>query len=248
VKAELIALFSLTLAGVMAVTGARHSAGSEDLTTVPVEPPLRTATARPAGLEAPPLPAAAESLAPLKITIRTSIDGGATTTQLVTRTRDRVRLVLEGGRREWLFRRNPVHPERVDGDLIDHDARQILAHDDTQLLAGLGLRGWADVIMMRFDPRLLPSLRATGAVERRGGAAFKRFLAADQEAQGIVDVWWSEPLLLPLRMTVHHGARRITATIISFGPAEDPPALEAAASRFPDYESLDAVDAKEPRH
>lgn len=214
--------------------------------TVPVQPAARAAAA-PLSAAPPPVPAAAEQLTPVAIVVRSGVRGRLATTQTVTRTRDRVRLVIADERKEWLFVRNPVAHDRVSGYLIDHRARQIVEYDDTALLAREGLRGWADVITMRFDPRLLPTLQETGKVERRHGAEFRQFISRAPDDPGVVEVWWSQAQLLPLRLVVREGRALLSAEIVDIEPMSDAATLEMPARRFPAYASLDVADASDHR-
>ena len=115
-----------------------------------------------------------------------------------------------GTDKEWLFERNPVDRRRVSGYLIEHGARQILMHQESDLRHEQQLRGWADAFMMRFDPTVLARLRRTDQHDSAFGATFTRYVAADMNADGVVEVWWSEAQLLPLRQQVRQRGVLIT--------------------------------------
>ena len=69
------------------------------------------------------MPEGAETLPPIRFTVTTTWSGPQgrrTTSQRVTRTVDRMHLLMEGTDKEWLFERNPVDRRRVSGYLIDH--------------------------------------------------------------------------------------------------------------------------------
>ena len=244
------ALVALAAAGftVLAILGVRGTPASERPQTVPAQPSARLADARRSLPGPPPVPAAAETLTAVTMTVRSGVVGRGMTTQIVTRTRDRVRRVVEGEDKEWLFVRNPVSPDRASGFLVDHRAKQIVEYDDTSLLTRQGLRGWADVIAMRFDPRLLPTLQATGRSERRHRAEFRQFVSRSPDQPGVVEVWWSEPHLLPLRLTVREGRVLLSAEIVGLVPESDSAALELPARRFPDYHALDVDDTSDHRN
>jgi hypothetical protein len=236
--ASLIALF---------LTGVRPTLPDEP-PAVPVQPAARAAETPRSSQPPPPVPAAAEPLAPVTIVVRSGVRGRATTTQVVTRTHDRVHLIIADERKEWLFVRNPVAADRMAGYLIDHDARQIVEYDDTSLLVQQGLRGWADVVTMRFDPRLLSTLQATGKVERRHGTEFRQFVSHTPGDPGVVEVWWSQTQLLPLRLVVRERSAVLTAEILDVGPVRDAATLEMPGRRFPDYPALDVADASDHRN
>lgn len=214
--------------------------------------PERSAPDPPDAAPIPAVPACADAIDPIAYTLVTTWQGGPagrrTTEQHVTRTRTHAHLVLDGGRQEWLFERNPVHPDRVVGYLIDHDAREIHVHHDSDLRNTLRLRGWADVLMMRFDPRVLATLRETGEQRTVAGAEFRRFVAAPDAGLGVVEVWWSEALLLPLATRSREsGSLTVEATVKRLSKEIDPAVIDDPAVRFPAYEVLDASDVRDHR-
>jgi hypothetical protein len=231
---------------VLLVTGVRPSLPDEP-PAVPVQPAARAAETPRSTQPPPPVPEAVAELAPVTIVVRSGVRGRLATTQIVTRTRDRVHLVIEDERKEWLFVRNPVAADRMTGYLIDHGARQIVEYDDTSLLTRQGLRGWADVVTMRFDPRLLPELQATGKVVRRHGTEFHQFVSQTPDGPGVVEVWWSQTHLLPLRLIVRERSAVLSAEILAVGPVRNATTLEMPARRFPDYAALDVADASDHR-
>jgi hypothetical protein len=242
------AWLAIGAAGLVALlwTGVRPTLPDEP-PAVPVQPAERAAESPRSTQPPPPVPGAAEELAPVTIVVRSGVRGRLATTQIVTRTRDRVHLVVEDERKEWLFVRNSVWPDRLSGYLTDHGAKQIVEYDDTALLNHQGLRGWADVVTMRFDPRLLGALRATGNVDRRFGTDFSQFVSPTSDGPGVVEVWWSHTLVLPLRLVVREGSAVLSAEILDIGPVTDDAALDMPARRFPDYAALDVADASDHR-
>jgi hypothetical protein len=217
-----------------------------------IELPARVSPPRTTVRDLPPLPAAASALAPMTFelvaTSETPEGPRGKTTQTVLRTADRVLLVPEGGGSEWLFQRNPVDNRRVSGYLVDHARRQVLVHHDSDLRNRMRLHGWADVLTMRFDPQSLAVLHATGERETAGGETFDRYVARDQPTQGVSDVWWSDTLLLPLRLTVRAADAATTWTIERLAPGVDVERLDDPRRRFPQYTVLDISDSLERRH
>jgi hypothetical protein len=178
-------------------------------------------------------------------TSRSLPTGRQTTAQVVTRTFDRVRIAVEGGRQEWLFVQNAAYPDRASGYLIDHRARQVRLHDEQALRAAIGVRGWADVLTMRFDRTILSTLRATGLRRSVGELTFAQFVATGSKDQGIVEVWWSEELLLPLSLTRRESGIEVRSDIEDLTTHADESLLLEPVFRFPDYESRDAADAQD---
>ncbi len=253
---QLVPVVLLLVAGALAVA-AMSDRRDADVDVAEHRPPVlpsRTSPSPPAISEPPPLPEGADVLSPIRFSVTTTWvgpQGQRRAVQRVTRTTDRIHLVMDGTQKEWLLERNAVDRRRVSGYLIDHHSRQILAHQETDLRGVQQLRGWADALMMRFDPSGLPALRRTDATEVVLGATFTRHVALDRTRDGVVDVWWSDALLLPLRLTTRE--RGVIATS-AVGPIEKAESAEALAvladprARFPDYEILDLSDSRERRH
>jgi hypothetical protein len=214
--------------------------------------PVRKAQSAPLSLGLPELPPAAESISPLVLTVTTRWEEGGRSLrslrQTVWRTRDRVRVAVEGAESEWLFLRNPVDHRRVTASLIDHRKRRILRYDETDLRNGHGVRGWLDVLTLRADSRAVKALRDTGRRETVAGIEFTEYArdaAPGAERNGIVGVWWSESHLLPRRFSIREG-RVLTTSDVQIGrEAIDESALAAASVRFPQYAVVDIADARE---
>jgi hypothetical protein len=181
------------------------------------------------------------------VTTWTGRDGEARrTAQTVLRTKDRVLLAAKGDRSEWLFERNPLDPRRVTGYRIDHATKQVLVHDEAALRHRLGLRGWIDVLTLRFDPGALAALQATGERRTAGGAEFARYVARAADAR-IAEVWWSQQLLLPLQLTTSGAEGSSTSSIEAFEAAVDAARLADPRLRLPGYDVLDVTDAADRR-
>lgn len=208
--------------------------------------PTRTAPDAPAVPAPPRLPAAAATVPPLTFRVDTTWSGREArrpSTERVARTADRVRVVIEDGRREWLFVQNAVYRDRAAGYLTDHGARQILLHEESALRGALAVRGWFDVLTQRFDASLLSTLRDTGERQRVAGAEFARYVARDPERDGVTEVWWSDALLLPLSFTIRRQGVEATSAISGLASGVDSTVLADPSNRFPGYRSLDVADA-----
>ncbi len=138
---------------------------------------------------------------------------------------------------------NAVYRERVSGYLIDHDAREVRFHDEGPLRSRLGIRGWLDVLTIRFDPAVLATLRQTGERRDAAGARVSRFVAPEPREDGLVEVWWSEELLLPLSVTRRASGVETISVVARLVRGGDPTALAEPAGRFPNYKDLDVADA-----
>jgi hypothetical protein len=220
------------------------AAGSGQTETI--ELPQRISR-RPTPPPSPPeLPARANELSPLSFEWVSAWEGpnGARgrKTQTVLRTADRILVVLDGGANEWLFERNPVDPRRVSGYLIDHPKRQVLVHHDSDLRTKLRLRGWTDALTLGFDAAILVDLRATGEHRSVGGVSFERYVAPQTAAPGVVEVWWSESLLMPLQLTVREGEVERTSMLEALDTRVQTERLGDPRRRFPGYAVLDIAD------
>jgi hypothetical protein len=161
-------------------------------------------------------------------------------------------MVPEGGSEEWLFEQNSVDPRRVAAYRINHSKRQILVYDESDLKNRMHIRGWADILTMRFPATMLESLRPTREREHVSGVTFERYVRREAEAQGVVEVWWSEALLLPLSLTLEEGGTRTTSRLE--GLLTDVPDTDLTSRladprrRFPGYEVLEASDLSDHRN
>jgi len=239
------------VAAVAAIVTARQPAGMGDL-EVAFVPPTRTSLSPPTPDPVPRVPAAAEEIVPIAYTLTTTWEGAAGSrppvVQHVTRARDRVHVLVNGGRHEWVFERNPVYQDRVSAWQVDHAAREIRAHQETDLRNSLHIRGWIDVLTMRFDLATLGSLRDTGERRQVAGATFHRFRSYQSREPGVVETWWSPEWLLPLELvTRESGAVTATARIHDLSRNIDVSLLSSPAQRFPAYAAVDLVDAGEHR-
>jgi hypothetical protein len=246
-------LLVVAIIAALAVMVATRQAGpaASAAATGPVLPDRRAPAAAAPALP-PPVPPAADRIAPMAYTVTTTwtaTDGvSRSTVQHVTRTASRVHLVLDNGRKEWVFDRNLVHPDRVSGVMVDHDARQILQYDETELRTALQLRGWADVLMMRVDPSVLAGLRATGDERQVAGLTFRLHRAEPPPDRGMVEVWWNQEQLLALGSVARESATlTVTTRVEDLRTPADAAVLGNVADRFPDYERLDAIDASDHR-
>ena len=93
----------------------------------------------------PALPAGADQIAPMTLELVVK-----TRRQTITRTADRIHVRGQGN--EWLFVRNVRDSRRVSGTLVDHAARAIVFHDESDLRSMLGMNGWADALNLGFEP------------------------------------------------------------------------------------------------
>lgn len=228
-----------------------HAARSDQIDrSGDVASPVRTSPPLPMHPAPPSVPDQGDALGPVSFRVTTVWEQAGRPvrrlTQRVTRTRERVRLVPDGATTEWWFVRNPVDPRRVTGFLVDHEAQQILVHEERDLHARQQIRGWADVLTLRFAPELLQALRTTGEQESAGGATFARYVAPDAAAEGVVEVWWSDAALLPLRLTVRRSGSVMTSVLDRFDNDVDLDAMGAdPRARFSAYRVLDVVDTHE---
>lgn len=193
----------------------------------------------------PDLPAGALSLEPLTIetTVRRAAEGRAwVMRRTVARTVERVHITGSDGH-EWLLQRNPRDPRRASGTLIDHSRRALVFHDESDLRNRLGLRGWADVLTLGFDPAVLSTLP-----RRAGSRWLERLQFARYMLPSGTEVWWNDELLLPARFTTGDGAAALQVAIARITPGVDSTLLRPATDRFPRYRTIDLAEwLEQPR-
>jgi hypothetical protein len=240
-----LALLLLLLAswpGAALVSAAQQLATSGDEAVVPLLPTRREADAPPEG--APDLPPGAEGVTPVTVQAvlhRQPLAGEARTMrQTVHRTADRIHVASSAGW-EWLFERNVRDPRRLFAWAIDHAARVIVVYDESDLRAALGLRGWASVLTMGFDPELLADLKASGRTRSLEGIAFAHY-AADREDAAIREVWWSEEQVFPCELATADAAGSTRFTVESLRIGVDSALLKAPPTRFPAYRVFELAD------
>jgi len=242
---SVVLLFIVGAATVAALTSWHQPVEAED-DAAAIVVPKRSSPAPPAIPPPPAMPDRAAHLPGISYVVKTtwaSKDGRRTTTDTFTRSHNRVRMTIDDGREEWLFVQNARYPDRASGYLIDHRTRQILLHEETVLRTVMGIRGWADVLTMRFDPAILSTLRNTGEQRTVGDAAATRFVSTEATHNGIAEVWWSEELLLPLVLTVRQPGGTARSVVEGLMDNVDESLLADADQRFPDYKSEDLTDA-----
>ena len=211
--------------------------------------PTRQSQAVPHQPQLPELPSSAENLSPklLTITTRWEESGGkqGSVRQTVLRTHDRSHVAVEGAQSEWLFVRNPIDHRRVSGSLIDHRAKRVLAYNESDLRDGQGVRGWLDIVTLRFDRAALRTLRNTGRRQVQSGIEFVEYVAPDPTLDGVVEVWWSERCLLPSRFVTRQSGRVTSSVTQVESTGVDNGLLLPPRQRFPRYALLDIADARE---
>jgi hypothetical protein len=239
----LIIMGAATAAALMARGSMAGGAGTDEGIAVPA----RTADNPPPIPPPPSVPAHADTLPPLTFDVETTRLSGARarrTTERFVRTGDRVRVLLNGGRQEWLFLRNAAYRDRVSGYFTDHTSRTIRFYDESPLRSEMGIRGWLDVLAVRFELASLAALHGTGERRQRDGTTFGRYVGGRPGQDGVVEVWWSDPLLLPLSFTVRHAGLESTSVVRRIAAGADVTVLADPAVRFSTYKRTDAADAE----
>jgi len=197
-----------------------------------VASPRRAADAPPPG--PPDLSAEAGRIAPL--TLEEGIESPGTSRRTVCRTADRIHIAFDDGR-EWLFVRNPADSRRAVGYLVEHGQKKISTYGESDLRNAVGIRGWADVLSLGFDPSVLDGLAPTKDERTIGDVRFVKY------AGGAGEVWWSAEHLLAVEVDLHDAVGPTTRlTIESIRAGVDESLLQVPMKRFPDYREASYVD------
>ena len=237
-----IALVFVLLGPQIIATGAAQVGAKSSAEIAFVRPTRRPPGPMPKGPA--PVPPGGERVTPLTLEVQTRYQPlrGAprSVRHSVIRTYDRIHLTMPGGR-EWLLLRNPVDPRRVSGMLIDHAARTIIAHEESDLRSRLGLNGWADALLLGLDPEIVPRLQAAAQTRAIMGVPFRKQVIEDGSAE-LADVWWNAELALPGAFTMKdgNGSTRVSIERIVRGAKET--RLHLPSSRFPSYKLVDLAD------
>jgi len=197
----------------------------------------------------PELPDRAADVRPLTLEVRivrSPRDGRERAAhQVISRTADRVHLRFEDGD-EWLFARNPVDPRRVSGLRIEHARRTIVEHEESDLRNRLGVRGWADVLLLGLDVESLAGLEPTGRTRTIRGIRFVERLSQRADAS-VRHVWWAPEQALPHSFVVSDPAGTSRVKVERLRAGVDSALLRAPSLRFPSYRVVDLAEYLEGR-
>ncbi len=160
--------------------------------------------------------------------------------QTITRSAERVHIASSDGS-EWLFQRNVRDPRRVFGSLVNHVSRAVVVYDESDLRTALGLRGWASVLTMGFDPESLTGLRRSGESRTLGGVTFSQYVS-DREDASTREVWWSDDQIFPSDFVAADATGTTRFSVESVRLGADEALLQAPASRFPAYRVFELAD------
>jgi hypothetical protein len=209
---------------------------------IPLVQPVRRAPDAPPA-SPPELPAAAHRITPvtLDVIIRQTFEGRLRTARRrVSRTAERIHVMIDKNR-EWLFERNAVDPRRVSGHLIDHSARVIVHHDESDLRNLAGISGWTDVLAPGIGQDTLRQLQPTNRRRNVSGVSFERYVAMTQ-ASILRDVWWSSGEALVLSLELQQGTERTQVVTVNLRNGVDANLLVSPAARFPIYQTVDVAE------
>jgi hypothetical protein len=209
----------------------------------PIIPAVRrTPEARPA--TPPPLPAAADCVAPLTLDVRIHRQVKARRRedwrQTIQRTADRIHVSGADGR-EWLFERNVRDTRRVSGSLVDHDSRTIVVYEESDLRNAVGIAGWANVLALGLDPDWFGSLVPTVEMRIVNGIRAVRHTPVDRRGNPS-EVWWAADEALPVAFTIADGTATTRLSVERVAAGADAALLRPPASRFPHYAIVQFAD------
>ena len=227
----------------IAVTASRISFGQESSgEAFVVVSPTRRAPA-PTLVAPPSLLPGAQTIRPLRFDVVTRHKprkGRASEhRQTVSRTNDRVHMRTDST--EWLFERNPVDPRRVSGLLVDHATRTIVMHEESDLRNALGVKGWADIIMIGFDAGALEHLQPRPEWHTKGGIAFRKHVSVSGNA-GVSEVWWSHEHVLPLGFVLRDTNGTTQVSLERVTTVVEDALLRPPSTRYPQYKVVELSD------
>lgn len=223
---------------------APQASGGTGVEAVPVIPKRRAPKAD-ATTAPPELPRIAAQVPPLTLTIsirREPAGGVPALTQTVSRTAEQVHLSATHGR-EWLFERNVRDARRASGMLIAHTSQAIVTYGESDLRMLMGIRGWADVLLLGFDLDVLRSYTPTSNVVPIGNVRFTRYAAS--RAAALPDLWWSDEYLLAREAISLDSPVNLQSSVITARAGVDRSLLERPETRFPTYRIVSVADLME---
>jgi hypothetical protein len=238
------------LASVLTVAGGAVLAGRQSTPGAMTHSVIQSSRrgGRAASRAVPTLPVGAASAPALTLrvtTTRKAARGPASTIdRVVTRTSRVVHVAAQAT--EWRFERNSVDERRVSGVLVDHVARAIVFHDESDLRNMLGVAGWADVLLLGLDLSELEQLKPTGKSRSVGGERFHE-RAAPAGTVGLTRAWWSEQAVVPAAFKANDANGSTDVVVRSLSREVDASRLEQAVERFPSYAAVDLAEWLERR-
>jgi len=210
--------------------------------------PARVSDRVPIAVGIPELPAAAGSLPDLTLEFHEVVGTGNAAVlpkvvHILTRSRNRIHSRLTGGVDwEWLFLQNGADPRRVSGSQINHNERVILEYFESDLRnTGMG-RGWVDVLNPGLDYSLINELSPTEETTDFAGVSFRKLVPSEPREDGVLEIWWSDELLVPLRVVRQAGAVTRTHELTKLTRGVEAELLIEPQRRFPDYAIVDIAD------
>lgn len=155
--------------------------------------------------------------------------------RLVSRSTDRVH-VGETADAEWLFRRNTLDIARASGVLIDHRTKTLVVYGESDLRNLLGINGWAAIVSLGFDHRLLDQAASTGQIKTVDDVPFVLYKSAQ------ASFWWSAEAGLATEFTPQGGTAVELAVVDSATRGVDESLLRDPEVRFPTYRVVDVAE------
>lgn len=164
--------------------------------------------------------------------------------------RDAARVFLGDGDGQtgWYFAQNPLDPAQFKAWRIDDSRGLLIEHSFCDVINEGVAESWDQVAGHGIDDTLLASLRGSGETEQAFGATFLRFLADEPRADGIVELWWSRELCLPLRVVRASTGGPITQSLSHLERGSGGPMLNDPAVRLPKLRTIDLADWREDNH
>ena len=204
-------------------------------------PKRRTASPVPATL--PELPPAARAIA--QATIRLAVQDSAPRKkpeqQTITRTAGRIHVAREDGR-EWFFERNPIDPRRVSAAAVEHASREVVLYAETDLRMMMGIRGWADVLTLGFDPDRLAHYEPTAKTRTIDGVRFTRYVSTNGGPGSEADIWWNGEQQLASGFTISDRTGTSRFVVESISPRVEAESLQPPSKRYPNYTVINVAD------
>lgn len=199
-------------------------------------------------IQIPAVPDACDRAPSLTLEVVVHTGAGPDLRKTITRTATRVHVKFGESAKgpEWLLIRNPVVPTRVDATLVNHSHEAILEYDDTAL-RNMGIAtGWAEVVALGVNPNSLTEAKGPPAERRLSNVSFANF-ALEEAGASAETLWWSDSACLPLSVSKKLASAQ-TSTITSISERIDAELLKDPRSRYPTYQSVEAIDWLEKHH
>ncbi len=148
----------------------------------------------------------------------------------------------------WYFQRNPLHPSRVSGALVDESTRYVLMYSSTDLEVEGVATDWSSIAYLGISPSHLTLFERTGASETAFGFPFEEWVCQEGATADLRRVWWNDELYVPLRAEGGEGDTAWSLEVFELVQEVDEAWFLNPEVDLQGYRIMDVIDYREENH